>query len=117
MATAFDLAPVSVETRRRWHALRLVRDLPMVPLMIIATLATLAIFAPEIAPYDKIAPVTPTEAQCMAKFSMPSCPYVDSLPPFWAAGGSLRTPLGTDFLGRDVLSRLIYGARIHSSWR
>ncbi|MGH6738599.1 MAG: ABC transporter permease, partial [Bradyrhizobium sp.] len=112
MATAFDVAPVLVETRRRWNPLRLLRDLPVVPLLIIAVLATLAVFAPEIAPYDKIAPVTPTEAQCMAKFNMASCPYVDSLPPFWAEGGSLRTPLGTDFLGRDVLSRLIYGARI-----
>lgn len=112
MATAFDAATVLVETRRRWRLLRLLRDLPVVPLLIITVLVTLAIFAPEIAPHDKIAPVTPTKAQCMAKFSMPSCPYVDSMPPFWAEGGSLRTPLGTDFLGRDVLSRLIYGARI-----
>jgi peptide/nickel transport system permease protein len=34
------------------------------------------------------------------------------MPPFWSEGGSLATPLGTDFLGRDVLSRLMYGARI-----
>jgi peptide/nickel transport system permease protein len=34
------------------------------------------------------------------------------MPPFWSKGGSLTTPLGTDFLGRDVLSRLMYGARI-----
>ncbi len=33
-------------------------------------------------------------------------------PPFWLADGSLRHPLGTDHLGRDVYSRLIYGARI-----
>src|SRR4029434_2607881 len=33
-------------------------------------------------------------------------------PPFWAQDGSLRHPLGTDHLGRDVYSRLIYGARI-----
>lgn len=32
-------------------------------------------------------------------------------PPFWQKGGSLEFPLGTDTLGRDVLSRLIYGAR------
>jgi oligopeptide/dipeptide ABC transporter ATP-binding protein len=41
-----------------------------------------------------------------------SCPYVDELSPFWAPGGTLRTPLGTDFLGRNVLSRLMFGARI-----
>jgi peptide/nickel transport system permease protein len=33
-------------------------------------------------------------------------------PPAWAAGGSARYPLGTDHLGRDVLSRVIHGARI-----
>ncbi|MFG1501583.1 ABC transporter permease subunit [Halobacteriovorax sp. XZX-3] len=34
------------------------------------------------------------------------------LPPFWAEGGTLQFILGTDDLGRDVLSRLIYGAQI-----
>src|SRR5207244_3338041 len=33
-------------------------------------------------------------------------------PPFWQGDGSLRHPLGTDHLGRDVYSRLIYGAQI-----
>ena len=33
-------------------------------------------------------------------------------PPFWAAGGSLAHPLGTDAIGRDMLSRLIHGARL-----
>jgi ABC-type dipeptide/oligopeptide/nickel transport system permease subunit len=34
------------------------------------------------------------------------------LPPFWRAGADPAFPLGTDSLGRDVLSRLIYGARV-----
>ena len=33
-------------------------------------------------------------------------------PPSWQAGGSGRFPLGTDDVGRDILSRLIYGARL-----
>jgi peptide/nickel transport system permease protein len=32
-------------------------------------------------------------------------------PPFWQSGGSLEFPLGTDTLGRDILSRIIFGAR------
>ncbi|MCB1417810.1 MAG: ABC transporter permease subunit [Notoacmeibacter sp.] len=33
------------------------------------------------------------------------------LPPFWMEGGSMTYPLGTDPVGRDLLSRLIHGAR------
>ncbi len=33
------------------------------------------------------------------------------LPPFWQDGGSFAYPLGTDAVGRDMLSRLIHGAR------
>jgi peptide/nickel transport system permease protein len=33
------------------------------------------------------------------------------LPPFWISGGNPTYPLGTDFLGRDMLSRLVFGAR------
>src|SRR5690606_15096589 len=33
------------------------------------------------------------------------------VPPFWQDGGSLVHLLGTDAVGRDILSRLIYGAR------
>lgn len=33
-------------------------------------------------------------------------------PPFWQAGGSDLYPLGTDALGRDVMSRIAYGARL-----
>src|SRR5437764_770891 len=34
------------------------------------------------------------------------------LPPMWEGGGVRTHPLGTDVLGRDILSRVVYGARI-----
>ncbi len=37
---------------------------------------------------------------------------MSNLPPFWVEGSDPRFPLGTDYLGRDMLSRLIFGARI-----
>jgi peptide/nickel transport system permease protein len=113
MATVFDDArPIATASQRLWRPLRILRELPAIPLLILLVLAFAAILAPVIAPHGKIDPVTPTKAQCLAKFDMESCPYVDGLPPFWSDGGSIVTPLGTDFLGRDVLSRLMYGAQI-----
>jgi dipeptide transport system permease protein len=63
---------------------------------VIATLLLLAIFADLIAPH-------PPGLTNDAAFLMP---------PFWQAGGSLDYPLGTDAIGRDILSRLIHGARL-----
>lgn len=54
-----------------------------------------AIFAPLIAPYD------PSYQDLLATLT----------PAAWQSGGSVAHWLGTDSLGRDVLSRLIYGAR------
>jgi peptide/nickel transport system permease protein len=56
-------------------------------------------------------------AALLAPFLAPADPLTGSLedrlaPPAWAEGGSLRHLLGADDLGRDILSRLIYGARI-----
>ncbi|UOA29739.1 ABC transporter permease [Pseudosulfitobacter sp. DSM 107133] len=53
----------------------------------------------------------------MAPFLAPSDPYSQDLtnrlhPPIWNSDGSWEYPLGTDQLGRDYLSRLIYGSRI-----
>jgi peptide/nickel transport system permease protein len=79
----------------RW--LRLAGQLPLVPLAILVPFVLVAIFANFIAPYD------PTEPIPGAKIFEP---------PFWMAGGSTHTILGTDFQSRDVLSRLIFGARV-----
>jgi peptide/nickel transport system permease protein len=56
-------------------------------------------------------------AAVLAPLLSPADPLHNSLldrltPPMWAAGGTLRYPLGTDTLGRDVLTRLLYGARV-----
>ena len=56
----------------------------------------IAIFANFIAPYDPL--------EQYRSFTR--------LPPIWAEGGSWAFPLGTDPLGRDMLSRLLYGSRI-----
>lgn len=53
----------------------------------------------------------------LAPWIAPSDPYAIDLtrrlvPPFWMEGGTTLNLLGTDQLGRDYLSRLIYGARI-----
>jgi peptide/nickel transport system permease protein len=105
-----DRTIAAVRAVRRSY--RVLRDLPMVPMLILGVLASVAVLAPVIAPHSKLDPVKPTREQCQAKFGAPDCPYVDNAPPFWSPGGTLDTPLGTDFLGRDVLSRLLYGARI-----
>jgi peptide/nickel transport system permease protein len=55
-----------------------------------------AIFAPLLAPYE------PTEQHLRDA----------KKPPVWSEEGSWEYPLGTDNLGRDLLSRLIYGARV-----
>jgi peptide/nickel transport system permease protein len=69
---------------------------PLIPVLILLTLALVAIFA------DVIAPSDPEIGLLGERFR----------PPVWQAGGSERHLLGTDHLGRDVLSRLIFGARV-----
>jgi peptide/nickel transport system permease protein len=73
------------------------RQLPLLPLAVLVPFVLIAIFAPLIAPYDPTKPI-------------PGAKIFE--PPFWAPGGSLRALLGTDYQSRDVLSRLIFGARV-----
>ncbi|MBK8741985.1 MAG: ABC transporter permease [Betaproteobacteria bacterium] len=56
-------------------------------------------------------------AALLAPWITPANPYEQDLLhrlvlPVWSAGGTWEHPLGTDHLGRDYLSRLVYGARI-----
>ena len=79
----------------RW--LKLVRELPVLSLFILVPLILAALFANLLAPYDPTQPVP--GAKIFA-------------PPFWMQGGSTNALLGTDFQGRDILSRLLFGARV-----
>ncbi|MGH7396067.1 MAG: ABC transporter permease [Candidatus Rokuibacteriota bacterium] len=80
-----------------WRRLRDgARDLPVVPVTILGVAVLAALFADGLAPHD---------------------PVLGNLrhrhrPPTWLAGGDVDHLLGTDHLGRDVLSRLIFGTRI-----
>ena len=74
---------------------RLLRPGVVVGLMLIALLLACTLFA------DWIAPHSPTRM----------APALKYLPPIWLEGSDPRYLLGTDQLGRDVLSRLIHGAR------
>jgi peptide/nickel transport system permease protein len=113
MAITFDdVRSVATDFPRVRKLFRLLRELPTIPLVILGVLAFVAVFADVLAPHSELDPVVPTSAQCLERYGTATCPYIDQMPPFWSEGGSLATPLGTDFLGRDVLSRLMYGARI-----
>ncbi|MBV9626672.1 MAG: ABC transporter permease [Xanthobacteraceae bacterium] len=68
----------------------------LIGLSIILVVALAAVFAPLLAPHD------PNDQNLIATL----------LPPAWLPGGDPEFLLGTDSLGRDVLSRLIYGARV-----
>ena len=73
------------------------RRFPGVPLFILIFLLVLpGIFAPQLAPHN------PIKGSLRARLK----------PPMWVQGGSITHPLGTDKVGRDILSRLIHGARI-----
>lgn len=72
------------------------RSLPIGPLVILGALVLSALFADVLAPYD------PVKVDLINAFQ----------PPFYHDGGSLAHPLGTDELGRDILSRLMHGGRV-----
>ena len=65
-------------------------------LAVVSFVVFIAIFANFLAPYNPL-------EQFRA---------VTKLPPIWAEGGNWAYPLGTDPLGRDMLSRILYGSRI-----
>jgi peptide/nickel transport system permease protein len=80
----------------RWTRLLLRSKTGTVGLIIVFIVFFIAIFAPLIAPHD------PAQTN----------PAVMLKPPVWVEGGEQGYILGTDNLGRDLLSRIIYGSQI-----
>ncbi|ADZ72236.1 ABC transporter permease [Polymorphum gilvum] len=70
--------------------------LAVVAAVLVLVFVVMAVFAPLIAPQD------PNETDLFRRLQ----------PPVWMEGGEWAYPLGCDGLGRDILSRIIYGARI-----
>jgi peptide/nickel transport system permease protein len=90
--TLQDLSPPLIVPDR---SLRLT-PLATFGLVMLTIFVIMAVFAPFLAPYD------PTTPSLRARL----------VPPMWVEKGSMAHILGTDHLGRDMLSRLIYGSRV-----
>jgi peptide/nickel transport system permease protein len=89
------IAPSQLAARRRWPV-SFRRLAALLGAAIVGTTLLIAIFAPYLTPHDPF-------AQDLG---------LRMIPPVWMDGGQPAHLLGTDQIGRDYLSRLIYGARI-----
>ncbi len=87
--------PVSTPARVARKAWQM-RRLPLIPMFFLVLFVFTGLAAPLIAPHD------PERGDIRAR----------NVPPAWEDGGSSEYLLGTDHLGRDLLSRVIFGARI-----
>ena len=90
------LPALGLSKERRRKLTYELKHLPWIPLITIGIVVFAAVFAPIIAPYS------PTKQTLPDKL----------LPPAWQEEGTSEHLLGTDILGRDILSRLIHGARV-----
>jgi peptide/nickel transport system permease protein len=72
------------------------KRMPVIPIVLLGGLTLAALLAPIVAPHP---PLEIDLANALA-------------PPFYHEGGSLEFPLGTDRLGRDIFSRVIYGGQV-----
>ena len=87
---------LAIEGGRISKAYQSFRRWPFIPVAIAVLLVVVAVFAELVAPHD------PLEGDT----------YDRNEPPVWAEEGSPQFLLGTDHIGRDVLSRMIFGARV-----
>lgn len=91
-----DSSKGAVQDTKSLKLRKLFRRIPKAAALIILLLIISALFSPLVAPHD------PLEQNLENAL----------VPPFWQKGGKVNHILGTDNLGRDMLSRIIYGARI-----
>jgi len=82
--------PPPISDWREWR-----RDLPLGSIAVLTILLTMAVIGPAIVAYD------PLETDLPSRL----------LPPVFQ-GGSWAHPLGTDDAGRDILTRIVFGARL-----
>ncbi len=68
----------------------------IIGLILFLVVVVAAVFAPQFSPYD------PLDQNLRD----------NKMPPAWSEGGSWDHPFGTDNLGRDTLSRILYGTRV-----
>ncbi|HSF29984.1 MAG TPA: ABC transporter permease [Candidatus Tectomicrobia bacterium] len=96
VATSETFAAQSFALTRWGKIASVLQRVPIFPLFILATLVFTAVAA------DFLAPHNPEVGNLRYRYR----------PPVWQERGSWEYVLGTDHMGRDILSRLIYGARI-----
>lgn len=89
-------APPAGSASRSRFRVRRIGLMPALPAAVLGIFILAAIFAPFLTSYD------PVKNKLIENL----------LPPFWVVGGSTKHLLGTDGFGRDVFTRLLYGARI-----
>ena len=91
MKSPEDRHPLLDQLEQLWRNKTAVAGMIVIALFVFA-----ALLAPVLSPHD------PVDAAL----------YEQLIPPIWSEGGRAANVLGTDDLGRDILSRLLYGARV-----
>ena len=92
---AIGAAPVK-QPAGRGRVRRFVRDWPLLPILALIVFVVFAAFGGVISGYDPINGVLTDR----------------NTPPMWQEGGSTAHLLGTDPLGRDIMTRIMHGARV-----
>lgn len=95
-STSDDLNKLERKSYKRWLSRLTESKTGVIGLIIILFVFFMALFAPVLSPYD------PTETDTSKILISPA----------WTKGGTWDHILGTDNLGRDLLSRIIYGSRV-----